>query len=280
MSVPSGSSQPVPCFWFDEVPNFGDLMTPALLTRFGIPVVHSPLERCRVVATGSVLDGMDPGWTGVVLGSGFMNSQVRMGSHRAELLALRGKLTRDRIRGAGRVPLGDPGLLAGDLCAAPEETRVTLGLVPHYADRKHPAVTGLVGGEPDEVRLIDVCRPPEEVIREIATCSVVASSSLHGVIVADALGIPATWLLVTDRVLGAGFKFFDYASALGALRYPVALGPGARVKDLVAAASRPARERVEEVQCRLRDLFEALPERLAGIAEASSRRGHRPAPGP
>jgi hypothetical protein len=62
--------------------------------------------------------------------------------------------------------------------------------------------------------IIDVTRPPLEVIAAIAGCERIISSSLHGIVVADAFGLPRRWETF-DRVQGRGFKFHDYSSALG-----------------------------------------------------------------
>lgn len=51
------------------------------------------------------------------------------------------------------------------------------------------------------------------VLELIASSEYVLSSSLYGLIVADALGKPSRWLLLSRLVGGGGFKFRDYFSA-------------------------------------------------------------------
>ena len=63
--------------------------------------------------------------------------------------------------------------------------------------------------------LINVNDEPLEVIKQLAQCRTVISSSLHGLIVADSFGIPNMHVLFSDRPLGDGYKFDDYYSAYG-----------------------------------------------------------------
>ena len=41
------------------------------------------------------------------------------------------------------------------------------------------------------------------------------SSAMHGLIAADAMGIPNVRLVLSDRILGGDYKFTDYYSAFG-----------------------------------------------------------------
>ena len=55
-------------------------------------------------------------------------------------------------------------------------------------------------------------------VEAIASCEVVLSQSLHGLIVADALGVPNVWIAPTGDMVGGRFKFDDYFSTLDAAK--------------------------------------------------------------
>ena len=72
----------------------------------------------------------------------------------------------------------------------------------------------------DNAKFINVKDDPLQVVKEIAECRYIISSSLHGLIVADSLGIPNMYLVFGDRLLGDGYKFEDYYSAYGVEAQP------------------------------------------------------------
>jgi hypothetical protein len=100
-----------------------------------------------------------------------------------------------------------------------------LGLIPHYVDHDHAILKEIANTSP-EICLIDICDEPHSVIRRVSQCDNILSSSLHGLILADSLGIPNRWLGAFGEVIGAGFKFRDYYSAFG-LEPPQPLVPRA-----------------------------------------------------
>lgn len=201
--------------------NFGDELTGSLLERLTRrPVRWVPIEDADVVGAGSVLIQVTKKRRGAmpyVWGSGFIQRyQGEIAQDRLPA-ALRGRLSRSLYpeAQADLIRLGDPGILAGHLVDGPVSRKYALGVVPHYKDAADPLVARL-GALGSSVRLIDVAWTPEEVAREIASCDAVLSSSLHGLIFADALGVPNAHLRISERVGGdvhGSFKFEDYYSA-------------------------------------------------------------------
>ncbi len=62
-------------------------------------------------------------------------------------------------------------------------------------------------------QLLPVVQPWRSMVNSISRCRVVSSSSLHGLIVADALGIPSRWIKGSKHILS--FKFVDYFRSVG-----------------------------------------------------------------
>lgn len=226
---------PLKLFWArgtggDEgLRNAGDWYSPLLCERLsGRRVVYAPPDRCDLVAVGSLLHRLNRSHRlhrlGLrrrlhIWGTGSLRAGDRLhGRHHVH--AVRGTLTRARVEGAAAaVPLGDPGLLADQLLSGAPRRRFRLGVVPHLVDREDAQVRALVDKQPHGV-LVDLRAPVEQVLETIAGCEVVVSSSLHGLVFADALGVPNRWLTVGDRLLGGRHKFDDYYSAFGLTQAP------------------------------------------------------------
>lgn len=221
-------STPIRLFFYrakSGVPNFGDELSPEIVTFLtGRPVDRAGRWNCDLTGIGSILDRyLAPkgraisavrsvfGRPVMVWGSGLISNRSAS-PHSLKVLAVRGTLTRDALCAPQETPLGDPGLLVAKMMKV-GRSRKGIGIVPHYTDKNHEMVKAL--SSLSGVRVIDVERGGAEVCAEIAACSVVFSSSLHGLIVADAFGIPNQRLKFGGNLKGGDFKFMDYASALG-----------------------------------------------------------------
>lgn len=234
---------PVRAFWFTRVPNFGDLLTRLILEHLGVPVVYAPAQRAQFFGVGSIIHNIPPTFRGTILGAGLIKPEDAPALPHARILALRGHLTRQILGAPAEIVLGDPGLLALKLTGITAQPHHTLGVVPHYTDKGHPLVRDLAARYPAEIRVIDVQQPPQTVFQAIASCHAIVSSSLHGLIITDALGIPNRHLVIADKIVGGEFKYRDYYSAFGEdtahSRGPLQLSTETTLRELLGATRNP-----------------------------------------
>ncbi|MDN5687604.1 MAG: polysaccharide pyruvyl transferase family protein [Brachybacterium sp.] len=260
-------SAPIKTFWwrwkYPHRLNFGDELTPPLVERLtGRRVQWAAPDRCDLVGAGSVVQMIlrrrksnQP----LVWGSGFIRDAGEGEEPaRLDVLAVRGRSTLGRVENLSprEIALGDPGILAPLLVDGPVTKRYSLGVIPHYHDVTSPVVEQMraLGSG---VRVIDVAWTPQEVAQEIAACDAVISSSLHGLIFSDALGVPNAHIRLGDRLKGGLYKFHDYYSAYSAAgRYREYTVPGGGPQSLRAVVDPVIDGYAEPVG--LRDLQEGL----------------------
>jgi hypothetical protein len=202
------------------VPNFGDLLAPLLLARFADldNVERSPIAEAEIVSVGSVIEHIPAGWRGYIVGSGLLRetSALKFNPHDGvKVLAVRGPLTARLFQGIGTYALGDPGILADELLEERPEKQWDLGIVPHWQDQELAGRFAEMIKPPFTTLVIDPKREPIVVLREIAACKRIVTSSLHGMIAADAFGIPRR-VEACDAMAADGglFKFRDYSASI------------------------------------------------------------------
>jgi hypothetical protein len=118
-----------------------------------------------------------------------------------------------------------------------------------------------------DTRMISPHSSWKEVFRQIQTCGSVISSSLHGLVVADSLGVPSVWVQFrgtrTRRTEGT-FKYMDYLESYqqgrnvtGPVRVPRKIGSVLQQGNLVSKSQRDefARKAIESFPI---DLFERV----------------------
>ena len=229
-------AEPPPDAFWCRVPsraNFGDALTPWLIHRLTgrYPRFRSADDpRHKHLVTGSVI-GLAKA-PGTVWGSGIMSAGDHL-SDGLEILAVRGPLTRERAL-ARNIPCppvyGDPGLLLPRLYAPDIRATHDLGLALHFSDS--PRITAQQF--PIPLKLIDMQQPVEQVVDDILCCRLVASTSLHGLIVSHAYRRPAVWLEFRPLPSGDGSKFRDYLQSIGSgQQQPLRLSPDKLNLDLL-----------------------------------------------
>lgn len=204
------------CHWAVST-NFGDAISPilvqALSKKTPLPIERSLdlFRRASYSVIGSILQYPATPRT-EVWGSGFIQESGKFPVLPSRIHAVRGPLTREIcLREGLTCPeiYGDPAVLVFDkFVNLPRRRTHRVGFIPHYYDSSHPTVQQFSSF--DDVKVIDVHSSVREIAEACLTCDVIVSSSLHGLILADALQIPSRWLGVSDVVLKGGFKFQDY----------------------------------------------------------------------
>ncbi|MGW9405410.1 polysaccharide pyruvyl transferase family protein [Arthrobacter sp. NPDC055585] len=177
--------------------------------------------------------------------------------------AVRGRNTRAELkRKTGwSVPeiYGDPALLLPQFLQADQADATGAVAVVAHLDHREPLKAAAGSG----ITVVDVREGVEPAVRQIAGARACISSSLHGIVVAQAYGVPWVWLRISDRVIsGDRYKFEDFfttldADAVSACDVPSeALSPQL-IADLAAGASLP------ELRIDLAPLLESFPHRRA-----------------
>ncbi len=221
----------VKLFWADAPypGNAGDSFNPWLIEELtGAPVLRAEPGEDVLLAAGSIAHRGRPGST--VWGSGFIarDSKVPAGM---TWRAARGPLSRDMVLASGQEcppVFGDPALLSPLVYKPKRIGGGGIGLVLHYSHLKL--------ARPGDVALISPVRcgaaDAKAFIDEICRCDYIFSTSLHGLIFANAYGIPARWChFQRKRLSGDGMKFADYFLGAGApVQEPASLS-GVRAFD-------------------------------------------------
>ncbi|UWJ21321.1 polysaccharide pyruvyl transferase family protein [Methanosarcina mazei] len=201
--------------------NWGDALNPILIQKLSgkTPILAQEIvnltDQDIYSVIGSTL-GFFPEKNLVVWGSGFISTSSRFTEEPKKIYAVRGPLTRKLILNQGIFCpkiYGDPALLYPLFYKPNIERKYKLGIIPHYADQNSNLLNTFKTNS--EVLVINILSSTNEVVDNICKCERIASSSLHGIIAADAYGIPSIWVEFSENVIGNGFKFYDYFESVG-----------------------------------------------------------------
>ena len=236
--------------YYAKLNNMGDLLNEYIIPKVtGKEVVHCPnVQKFDVMGIGSccesiwmgsrdqnlkraakdVLKGIACALTSepcAVWGTGFMRDysarNMKLIRKNVSFIAVRGQLSKKTIEhslGHEIQPvLCDGGILTSVLFDQPIEKKYAVGFVPHFREHDLCRSNGLWSyfeNELPDAKVINLRDDPLSVMREIAECETIVSSSLHGCIVADSFHVPNVRIRISD-IPGTGFKFDDYYSAFG-----------------------------------------------------------------
>ncbi len=267
------TARPVRLKYYLRIPNVGDRVNPRIIEQLAkVPIQYFNSENePHLLATGSVLSSATP--SSMIWGAGLMHPKFGIGQvDSLHVWAVRGELTYNTLKSAfpalPDVPLGDPGILAAELMGITAQTTPAhhLGVVAHYVDRQDQRISDMLLEE--GVLDLNVHLPPEEFIKQMASCAVIVSSSLHGLIFAESLGLPNLWIKVTDEIAGHDFKFHDwYSTTLRPQTEAHNLSVGEKASDLISRAL-PRESQIDKTA--LKDAMS--PSRLELVRETEARK--------
>lgn len=199
------------CYW-GEKPNFGDLIISYFLKRFCVEEEYSlnlsKTSSLKVIGCGSNL-GLCNERT-IVYGSGILDLDQSFEPGLFKLV--RGPLTRmraERIGGYCPPVYGDPALVLPLYFNPRVKKKYELGVVPHFS--QFEKVKEVFGNGGESVSVIDLeDNNVEAVVKRILECKRVLSSSLYGLIISDAYGVPNKWVVFDNNITGDNIQFYDY----------------------------------------------------------------------
>lgn len=214
-------------FWFSEVhllkkskENYGDLLGKYLVEKISASKVTFVNPRKFSIynyfkplyfTIGSILANVKG--KAVVWGSGIITKDAKVNP--ATFLAVRGPHTRNRLLELGyKCPevYGDPAILLPQFFNPKVTKKYKYGIIPHYVDFKQ--LKELIHNP--EYKVIDLMTNDiEDVTIQILECEKIISTSLHGVIVPQAYGIPSIWIKFSDKIFGDNIKYKDYFDSMG-----------------------------------------------------------------
>jgi hypothetical protein len=236
------------CYFVSHGANFGDELGPAAVKRiledyFGC---HTDIQAINLATTsrkghkclfslGSIFHMVEIGshvWgTGInpTLQGGALIVAKRTGVDKSleaaiQIHSVRGPKTAEQLQelqlvdNADEILHGDPGFLIPFLYAQylPTTSLSQLGIcfVPHAQDLNCSEIKDPPAG----LRILTVKQHWETMIAQLRTCKCIVSTSLHGIVVGDALGIPTLWFQFpggkTEKT-EESFEYQDYFESIG-----------------------------------------------------------------
>jgi len=175
--------------------------------------ISQKMNQENYLLSGSVLGSAND--HSIIWGPGFLDKTDLLRANPKGIYAVRGKLTRQKLLAQGiECPeiYGDPTLLMPRFYLPLKLNKTDrVGLIPHYSEMG----IGIAKEFPTwKYKIINICSGVESVIKEVCECEKILSSSLHGLMVAHAYGVPYEWVKLSNMLKGGDFKFLDFFSSL------------------------------------------------------------------
>lgn len=224
-------------YWFKEKHNFGDFINIYIVSKLAdknIQWVHPKYSlKENYLCIGSIFNVASSNT--IVWGSGLITDKIKKIKKPKRIYAVRGPKTR-RVLKAHSIDCpevyGDPALLLPKFYNPKIEKKYKIGVILHYVD-KTMIYYDLFNK--DDIKIIDIQQSdPLKFIDELLECELIISSSLHGLIVSDAYGVPSIWVKLSNNIIGNNFKFYDYFESVKRLNEkPIEITSSSCIEDIL-----------------------------------------------
>ena len=225
--------------------NFGDEITSIILNRkFHVAHSISNVDEADLISVGSILNKLVNNKAISlrnrkihVVGSGLISPYVKHASlfkrmkpmgrtfgKSVVIHSVRGYMTQQVLTSLGEkeYPVGDPGLMLPLIYDTDPDKIYKIGFIPHISTIDNPEWKNVCSRVGNSIIIDFRTDDLESIVTQIKSCDIIVSQSLHGLIIADAYGIPNCWYYDGPLHSGGKFKFYDYFSSVGrsfALRF-------------------------------------------------------------
>lgn len=241
--------------------NFGDWLTPVLLKHYGLTPIFTCAYDAHIISVGSIMEQIPHLYKGNILGTGMITNTSNLSFPEANIIGVRGYLTKKSLNLNNTIVYGDPGLLISRIIPPKVSIKkYKVGILPHISDKYTNPIKQFSNKK--NIKVIDPQQSPINVAKEIRTCSHILSSSLHGLIFADSYGIPNRRIVITGRLTGGDFKFNDYYSLLNVHELPISdLKGDESLEKLISYSNIKNQKVIEQIKETLHSEFIKLSEK-------------------
>lgn len=194
--------------------NWGDELNYYLLQQIsGRPIViyngfwlARHLHFTNYLCIGTLLDTKNYSNSNTIVWGNGVSGQEEDFIHPKQICSVRGKETRQYLLKHGvecPAVYGDVALLLPRYYISTcKEKKYKLGIIPHIIDLDFDVINKIRESQID-ILIIDLAHYEKwtDVIDQICSCEIIASSSLHGLIVSDAYNIPNCWITLLVKLV-------------------------------------------------------------------------------
>lgn len=205
------------CNWGDDLNKylFENCFDYSIVWADGRHFVRWPLLMTHYIPIGSILSFNNISQA-IIYGTGLMTPYDKIMGRPKRILSVRGPKTREALLNQGidcPEMYGDPALLLPYFYQPSKgHQRDIILVIPHCQTEKRIVLETNLSYEILHMTQYDLWT---DVIDKIAQSRYVISESLHGLIIAEAYGIPAVWVEFTSHPAYWSFKFEDFYESIG-----------------------------------------------------------------